>query len=1353
MKIAHYEKFGKVLADARKLKGLEQADLARLVGSIQQNISRWEAGRSRPRAKQISALAGALGLKEETLRAAAGYGAPGEILPATVTVSFDQPFPVDALSPESFERFTADLVHALHPAARHVGPVGKTGHDQSGTDILAILADGRRLSFQCKRVTRFGPADVRDAIAAHIETADSKYLVLSRPASPQTAEALRPFADWTLWDKDTIARLVRENLSPTQRRALVDKYFPGQRFALLGEHNPGPWQAPDVFFAPFEGRRATFSHDWTLVGRAGEVDAVVNGLRDDSKRIVLLLGAGGSGKSRVLKSVVTALEARDLRAPLFLSPSESLTATALEALGNGPQTVIVDDAHDRNDLAGLFAYAAHHTRDIRILLSARPYARERLRGQAGVFARGGAIVEVELPRLGLADTIKLAHDVLVRFGGAPEFAEPIARATRDCPLVTVLAGRIAVEQGLPLTLAQNADAFQDTILGKFAEIITGQLAPPGEQKIFADILKLISLVQPFAIDDPVFLELATTLAQVPRDKVSATLRMLIDGGIVFRRGALYRLMPDLLGDYIIERSCIGADERLDSFADQVFEMAVPPLLGHVLVNLGRLDWRRTSGDPAKHHLVEHLWRALKVTGGYHDSGLAAATAAAIYQPRQALDFVTRQWRAGIRHDDLVKIIRNAAYHQQYLVEACQLLWEIGRGDDRDQGQVPSHAMRTLKELCEVEPDKSIAFNEDVVKFGLDLLERDDAFETLYSPFDFLKGVLSGEGYTTKGDNRTITVAPFTVKYDVVEGLRASVVNRAIALLAGPSLRAAGRAATFIESALRYPMVSFGGRLSEDLRAQYTEEFRKTLGRLRKLVQTRTLDPAVMVALAHAVAWHAHYAGGETGKAANALLKSLPTDLEFRLLSGLSDGFGRVFLGRMDANTWQNRLNKWVGDLVAGLSAGYPKAAALKRALEDGLARTEDAGLAKDNSSHVLIREVLRKRVDLAQLVVDTTASGQEGRLSRYLDAALVQVLHLADPDDARHYARQFLDGGTSAMQRAVARAFNHPPMRDGTLHPADAEIIKRVLASDDADVVMSGLGVLSTLAQKSWRIAIDLLRHANLKISPHVADHAFMMLHGLNDDVLSVLDENDVRFLLRELMPMQELTGHWIETLLAHLSERFPEETVEFFLARVDKATETDESFSQLRPINYGPWVHVRLRFNHSPHYRRALEAVWQWMVAHDPGEWRIEHHASALFEGMFLPLDDTVLDFLTTKMAAANARGLRWIASVLSHADEDFVFTHPKTVMNFLERCDHAGDPVRRKAIDALYRVTTSGVRSGTPGEPFPRDVECRDKSIAVMARLPRLSPAYELYDMLRAHSEHSIEFARKDAEAYDDD
>lgn len=1349
---AKYKTFGKIILAARKRKGLEQAELGRLLGTTQQNVSRWEAGSSRPRLGQVRALALALGEREETLRMAAGYGPPAEVPPASVTLSHDQPFPVDALSPEAFQRFTQDLVCALHPDAREVRAAGKSGHDQDGSDILTILADGRRLSFQCKRVTRFGPADVRAAVRAHTLPADQKILVLSRTASPQAANAVRALPDWSLWDKDDLSRLIRDRLSPLARRTIVDKYFPGQRYTLLGDPNPGAWQTPEEFFAPFSGTYATFSHDWDLIGRDDEVDEVMRRLQSDTERIVLLLGAGGSGKSRILKSIVERLHATKHRAPLFLSPTETLDAMALETLGTGPEFVIVDDAHDRSDLRGLFAYAAHPDRDIRVLLAARPYARAQLRGQAGEFARGGAVAEVPIRPLEFDDTTKLAAQVLQRFGGAPEFAEPIARATRDCPLVTVLAGRIAVEENLPLALAQNTDAFRDTILGKFAKIVTGELALPGEQKTFTDILKLISLVQPFSIEDAAFLELASNIAGVPRDKVSVTLRMLIEGGVLYRRGTQYRLMPDLLGDYIIEQTCIGADDRLDSFADQVFAAAVPPLLGHVLVNLGRLDWRRASGDPAKSNLVAHLWRALNVTNAHHNSALEAAIAAAVYQPRNALDFVTRQWRAGVRYDELVKIVRNAAYHLEYVGEACNLLWEMGRTDDRDQGQFPSHAMRNLRELCAVEPDKPLAVNREVVDFGLSMLDRSDAFDTLYTPFDFLKGILSGAGHTTKSDDRTVTFMPFSVNYSAVAPLRARVIDRAIACLSGPSIRAAGRAAAFLEDALRYPMAPFGGRISEPTLRLYTVEFQQTLDRLRQLVQSGRLDSAVKVALAHCVAWHANYAGNETAAAARELLAASPNDLDFRLLGALSDGFGRVFLGRMDANTWQSKISAWVDDLADDLSTAYPTSSSLRQALEDALAHTLEAGLAKDNSSHILIREILRKRIDLARLVTEEATLGCSSHLLAYLDAALFQLLQ-STPDDARRWARRLLDSGSTTFQCAVGRAFSNPPVAaDGTLVPTDAEIIKRVLSSSEHQVVASGLGVIGALARTSWRVAIDLLRHANLKLNAGLADRAFMMLQGPQPNVFQTLDEDDVRYILGELKELPELNGYWIENLLSELSLQFPVLTATFFLSRVAHATTSAETSAGFRPINYGPWVQVRLRFKESSHYAAVLEAVWQWIIAQDPEDWRCEHHASALFEGMFLPIDEAVLAFLSDTIATANPRSLRWIASILGHAEPDFVFDHHQIVVNFLDACAGAGESVRRRGIEALIRSATSGVRSGRPGEPFPRDLECREASLALLARLPRLSPAYELYDMLRTHSEQGIAWARRQAEAFED-
>ena len=56
-----YATFGTRLAELRQQAGLtQQAELATRVRTTQQTISRWEAGLSRPRAKQIPQIAAAL---------------------------------------------------------------------------------------------------------------------------------------------------------------------------------------------------------------------------------------------------------------------------------------------------------------------------------------------------------------------------------------------------------------------------------------------------------------------------------------------------------------------------------------------------------------------------------------------------------------------------------------------------------------------------------------------------------------------------------------------------------------------------------------------------------------------------------------------------------------------------------------------------------------------------------------------------------------------------------------------------------------------------------------------------------------------------------------------------------------------------------------------------------------------------------------------------------------------------------------------------------------------------------------------------------------------------------------------
>lgn len=1343
--------FATQVAQARKLKNLQQGELATTLEAKQQTVSRWEQGLGRPREVMLAKLARVLDTDENELRRLAGY--PERVMdtgPAIMIV--DRLFPVESLLPDSFERFIYFLLWGLYPDAKEIRRQGKTGHKQDGVDVWVIFHDGSRISFQCKRTGQFGPAAVEKAIVAHTADAKEKYLMLSRPASPDTAEVVRKHPEWTLWDKEDLSRLIRTKFAKIDQIKLVDLCFPGKRMALLGVPEVGAWQMPDEFFAAFSGKTATFTHDWPLVGQRRKelVSTIADGLATQRNRIVFLGGDGGLGKSRLLKDIAARIaESPGRLGPLFLSPHTQISRTDLAELGDGPKVVIVDDAHDRVDLQALFGYAALH--DIRILVALRPFAIPRLRGQLGTLARTDFVQEERLERLSRDEVEELASTVLAEVKGNLELAGPIAAVTQDCPLVTVLAARITVSENLPLGLVQNAQAFRDTILGKFATSIPEELAQGSERKIFSDLLKVISLVQPVGIDDPVFLELASAVTGHEVEDIELALNKLVSGGILFKRGKLHRLVPDLLGDYIIEQTCIGTRDNLTTFARRVFEAASGPLLGNTLLNLGRLDWRRTAGDTSKSDLITHLWRALRVADEYREYALDAASAVAFYQPIPAIEFVTEAVRRGERNDRFSEILKHAAFNIAHVKRVCRLLWDLGRNDGRGWPSHPGHPLRVLKELCAVMPHKPIAFNEAVVEFGLSLLADPRSFKSVHTPLDFLVGILEGDGHTTEGDDLQITMKPFFVRYEAVEPLRKKVVAAAIQLLRRPPGSTTTAATGFLDRALSYPLGQFGSEMTLATRDLYTAEFQGTLEQLHTLVKSEQFDPLVLVGIAKAVRWHSHYADDKTNAVAKAIIAGLPKSLEFRMTGALTEGFSDAVLDRYDPSNWHRWLEAFHSQIVKDLNATYPTAPKLREFIEQCINRVTVAKLSKPNTRHAVFGAVLHARPDFAVEMCGYCLEHIDSLLVQHLGEALGFVV-VNDIEAGRRWARRFLDTGDVRFQQAVGEAMAHFPVVDGRLAEGDRETVLRVLGSRDGWVVRSGLNAFGVFLRADASLGSGLLRHIDLTLDERLADSVLMYLQMDPEQFRRALGEDDARFLLSQLRPIPRLEGHWVETLLANLSRDFAVLTFNMLRDRVEDAANDPQGYSLIRPVNYGPYVHVPMQFKKTAAYEQLMEAAWKWLGTRDASNWRFEHNASALFDAMFLPIDQSVIAFLSAKLPTAAERSLKWIAAILSHGTSDFVFDNQPFVASFLDACDQQGQPVREAGINGLVRASIAGSGSGWPGEPHQRDVDMFKEAEAAMARLSPLSPLYELFNAIRQHCQQKIAYQRRDRSYLDD-
>ena len=209
--------------------------------------------------------------------------------------------------------------------------------------------------------------------------------------------------------------------------------------------------------------------------------------------------------------------------------------------------------------------------------------------------------------------------------------------------------------------------------------------------------------------------------------VSRIIRALTEAGVLFRRGGRFRLSPDLLADHIIEKACIGAGGISTGYAEKVFAAAGDRYIEHVLLNLGKLDWRLANGRPSNSRLLEGIWDQLTPSTDYGDPNIKAVTAVAYFQPERALSFAEKLIRDGQYLRELPELVKYAAYTHDYTKRACECLWELGKGDARELNPHPGHAIRILSELCSVRPDKPLLFNEALVEFGLSLLDRPDAW--------------------------------------------------------------------------------------------------------------------------------------------------------------------------------------------------------------------------------------------------------------------------------------------------------------------------------------------------------------------------------------------------------------------------------------------------------------------------------------------------------------------------------------------------------------------------------------------------------------------------------------------------
>lgn len=1353
---------GTSIKTSRENLGLTQADLAIRVGVTQQTIARWERGDSTPSTAAVERLSAVLGLEDVEIQAAEDRTTYAGVAPALPVRPLVGRLPLDELTPEVFERFTHDVVSAVYGDGADIHRIGGPGHSQGGADVIAENTPDGRVIFQCKRVSRggrFGPAMVSRAVAEAAETsADKRVLVLSRVASPQSRQTARD-SGWDIWDHDDIVRLLQVALPLERARRIVRAFFPGYAREFLGLASAGPWLTLEEMYAGQLDGDALFSHAWALLGRDAELSELTQWLEsgEEGSPHLLVVGPAGIGKSRVV--IEQARRAPTGTRVWFVDTNVEVRPEDFETLGEDAALLIVEDAHDRGDVEVVLrgALLRRSTAPTRVVLTTRPYGKEHLASVAARHDGGRLPHAITLARLSPADARALAADVL---GASPDspHVHAIAAVAGDSTMLTVATAFLLKEKRINPSLMASEAELRSTVLEAWVTEYVGALRGLSASLDSHALLRVIAAVQPLELGSSEQLSALGSLIGIERvDEVVRVLDKAVAAGVVSRRAGRLRIMPDMLADYLLADACYSIHlGRTTGFADRAWHTAPPSLRRNLLVNLSRVDWQLSIADPAAGSLIDTAWSSLEAD--FRNAGiqervelLSLVADISYYQPRRSLELARWALNNPIEGSEtgflgrsvtytevleaIPKALRGCAYHFNCLDESLDLLWDLAVRDRRPTNPHPDHALRVLSDLAGFSLLKPFEYSQRAIERALGWLGR-DAHPAV---FEVLGQAVKWDAEDHIADGFSLHMRSYSVLNVAPEenllALRRQVISACVQAMATDDVAVALGATRCVESALRQPGGLFGREADNREKEVWEIETASTLGELLRPEFLTGVSPLVkteVLTLADRLASCDH---GRIREQAEALLSAIGDDLDVDVAEALAHGPWRRERRARHQGTDEDE-RRWLDSVARRLIQREGTADAVTVALEKALREASASGAG--TTPWPLAAALVELDEGIAESIAARVGDDPRSALMAVAGAALA-VYRKKDRRGALNIAKELCDTGDVELRRQVAHAYGWGLGASPAVAEDEIDLIHGLAADEDLVVAQSVTHGLRFLAAADPAAAIDVLLDLRIGRSPHLADDALVLFTRGEPLSLEYLRPEQLEQLLRELLVCPSIDEYWVEQFLGLVCERDMGSVVKLLKDRVERAEQGDYDYDDYRPLPFGWEDKSPLSTEGHRDRARQLQELLEWASSDVPG-WRRHFDGPKLFAAVAGVFDDEVLSLLELELGRRALPGAKRTAHILSELPRAIIWERVDWVGRILEAAAVRDVDLYKAVTSALYSAVISGVRSGTPGQPFPQDLEQRDRAREIADGLPRGSATERFYRSLQRSAEADI-------------
>ncbi len=561
---------------------------------------------------------------------------------------------------------------------------------------------------------------------------------------------------------------------------MIDE-FPYILNSFRDPHLPVFLSYEDMFRDQIKGDHRLLRYDYDTFGREEEIDQFRSFVQDTDKRLFVMSGSGGIGKTKLAIEFAKMVEQEhhDYE-PLFVQIAEDSFENALADIPpNRKYIFFVDDAHDYIDNLGgikILLKSSGYSESKAVLITRKPF-KASLRGIFLSALPEQAIHEMEIPRLSFEKTKDFINSHIhiqdsVRLND-------LAKIGKDTPLITVMVIDL-FNKGNDLSKLTEDKSIERVFESYINDIFSKHLRKYDKQH--RTLLNWFSGIEPVDIEDNRTLEKLAELLKLEIYEIERYRDDLIGSGLLVQYGRKSRVFPGPLSDYILRNACFLSDRNTSSFHKSLLEEFLPICPINVVKNLARVEI--TAG---KTELLDEYVNKLQLLAQSGDNAdrmliLLQMEGICYFRPDDAIEIfniildnphseatevVDKFWgKFTVTHQALVEKIANEAQKTVYTLSGFRgtlnVIRKLFQADNLDSPNVRRPEW-LLRDIVRFRNGKSFVFQEETLE-AFEMWKNEDIPKLSIALLNALDSLLVMDFQETVSEGFTLKISWHSLKY-------------------------------------------------------------------------------------------------------------------------------------------------------------------------------------------------------------------------------------------------------------------------------------------------------------------------------------------------------------------------------------------------------------------------------------------------------------------------------------------------------------------------------------------------------------------------------------------------------------